>query len=86
IWIYAIPLFPTTGHLPETALRDNGQFTLANLAPGSYRVVACDAAQEIDFHSQEGLAAWSGKGQVVTVDPNGTANVELTVIHGDVAP
>ncbi|MGC2582302.1 MAG: carboxypeptidase-like regulatory domain-containing protein [Acidobacteriaceae bacterium] len=86
IWIYAIPLFPATGHLPETALRDNGQFTLANLAPGSYRVVACDAAQEIDFHSQEGLAAWSGKGQVVTVDPNGTANVELTVIHGDVAP
>ncbi|MGA8528743.1 MAG: carboxypeptidase-like regulatory domain-containing protein [Acidobacteriaceae bacterium] len=83
VWIYAIPLFPTTGHLPETSLRDNGQFALANLAPGSYRVVACDAPQEIDFHSTEGLAAWSGKGQVVTVDPNGAANVELPVIHGD---
>lgn len=85
VWIYAIPLFPTTGHLPETSLRDNGQFTLANLVPGSYRVVACDAAQEIDYHSPEGLAAWSGKGQVVSVDASGTANVELAVIHGDVS-
>jgi hypothetical protein len=85
VWIYAIPLFPTAGQLPEASLQDNGQFSLANLAPGSYRVAACDAPQEVDFHSQEGLAAWSGKGQVVTVDPNGTANVDLTVIHGDVS-
>ena len=83
VWIYAIPLFPTTGSLPEAPLQDNGQFSLGDLAPGQYRVVACDAQQEIDFHTQEGLAAWAGLGQVVTVDPNGTANVELTVIHGD---
>lgn len=82
-WIYAIPLFPTTSHLPEASLQSNGQFTFGDLAPGSYRVVACDMPQQIDFHSQEGLAAWSGKGQVVTVDPGGTANVELTVVHGD---
>jgi len=85
IWIYAIPLFPTTGHMPEAPLRDNGQFSLGDLVPGSYRVVACDTQQAIDFHSQDALAAWSGKGQVVTVDPNGTANVELTVIHGGVS-
>ncbi|MGA7521021.1 MAG: carboxypeptidase-like regulatory domain-containing protein [Acidobacteriaceae bacterium] len=83
VWIYAIPLFPTTGRLPETNVGDNGQFTLENLAPGSYRVVACDASQQIDFHSPDGLAAWSGKGQVVSVEPSGTANVALTVIHGD---
>lgn len=82
VWIYAIPLFPTTGRLPEAPLQGNGEFTLPNLTPGTYRVVACDAQQEIDFHSQDGLAAWSGQGEVVTVDPNGTANVELTVIHG----
>jgi hypothetical protein len=86
VWIYAIPLFPTTGHLQQTSLQNNSQFTLSNLAPGSYRVVACDAPQEIEYHSQEGLAAWSGKGQVVTVAPNGAASVELTVIHGDSAP
>ncbi|HEY1807955.1 MAG TPA: carboxypeptidase-like regulatory domain-containing protein [Acidobacteriaceae bacterium] len=86
IWIYAIPLFPTTSHLREAAFLGNGQFSLPNLAPGSYRVVACDAPQEIDFHSAEGLAAWSGKGQVISLAPNGTANVELTVTHGEPAP
>jgi hypothetical protein len=82
VWIYAIPLFSTTGHLPEARLQDNGQFSFADLAPGSYRVVACDAPQEIDFHTPEGLAAWSGKGQVVTVDANGSASAELTVVPG----
>jgi hypothetical protein len=81
LWIYAIPLFSTTANLPEGSLQSNGQFVIPNLAPGSYRVVACDAPQEIDFHSAAGLAAWAGKGQTVTVDPGGTASVDLDVIH-----
>lgn len=82
-WIYAIPLFPTTGHVPEASLQSNGQFSMENLPPGSYRVIACDAPQEIDFHSQEGLSAWTGKGKVVTVEAGGTANVELSLLHQD---
>jgi hypothetical protein len=62
-------------------MQASGQFTIPNLAPGSYRVVACDAPQEIDFHSTEGLAAWAAKGQTITVDPGGTASVELEVLH-----
>jgi hypothetical protein len=58
-----------------------GQFSFYNLAPGSYRVVACDAQQDIDFHSPEGLAIWAGKGQTVSVDPGGTASVDLDVVH-----
>ncbi len=81
LWIYAIPLFSTSAMLPEASLQSNNQFTISNLAPGSYRVVACDAPQEIDFHSPEGLAVWAGKGQTVTVDPGGTANVDLDVVH-----
>ncbi len=85
IWIYAIPLFSTPAHLPEGSVQSNGQFTIPNLAPGSYRVVACDTRQEIDFHSPEGLAAWAGKGQTVTVDPGGTASVDLDVVHAGAA-
>ena len=81
VWLYAIPLFPTAGNLPEGSMQASGQFTIPNLAPGSYRVVACDAPQEIDFHSTEGLAAWAAKGQTITVDPGGTASVELEVLH-----
>lgn len=81
LWIYAIPLFATSANLPEGSVQSNGQFSIPNLAPGSYRVVACDTQQEIDFHSPEGLAAWTGKGQTVTVDPGGTASVDLDVTH-----
>jgi hypothetical protein len=81
IWVYAIPLFSTPSTVPEGFVEATGQFNIPNLAPGSYRVVACDAQQEIDFHSPEGLAPWAGKGQTVTVDPGGTASVDLDVLH-----
>jgi hypothetical protein len=80
VWIYAIPLFSTTT-LRDVMPNSDGHFSLYAMAPGSYRVVACDAQQDIDFHSAEGLAAWAGKGQTVTVDPGGTASVELDVVH-----
>ncbi len=81
VWIYAIPLFSTAATLPEGSVQAGGQFLIPNLAPGSYRVVACDVPQDIDFHSAEGLAAWAGRGQTVTVDPGGTASVDLDVVH-----
>lgn len=80
VWIYAIPLFPSPGIVPTGFAAPNGQFTIPNLAPGSYRVVACDSQQQIDFRSPESLAAWAGKGQTVTVDPGSSAHVDLTVI------
>lgn len=83
IWVYAIPLFSTTATLPETNLRADGTFALTNLAPGSYRVIACDARQEIDFHTADGLAAWVGKGQTATVTAGGSVQVSLDVIHAE---
>jgi hypothetical protein len=79
-WVYAIPLFPTPSVLPTGFLRPDGQFTIPNVPPGSYRVVACDSPRQIDFRSPEGLAAWSGKGQTVTVDAGSTAHVELSAV------
>ena len=83
IWVYAIPLFSTTATLPETNLRADGTFALTNLAPGSYRVIACDARREIDFHTADGLAAWVGKGQTATVTAGGSVQVSLDVIHAE---
>jgi hypothetical protein len=81
VWVYAIPLFSTASAAHEVMPNPDGQFSFYTMAPGSYRVVACDAPQEIDSHSAEGLAAWAGKGQTITVDPGGTASVELDVVH-----
>ena len=81
IHVYAIPLFGFSGQAPSEGVQSTGQFQMQNLAPGSYRVVACDLEQEIDFRSPEGLAEWAGKGQLVKVEPDGTATVQLDVMH-----
>lgn len=78
VQLCAIPLFPTVTQMPVTMTAPDGSFTFANLAPGSYRVAPCETPQEIDFHSAEGLTAWTGKGQVVTVTAGGTAQVTLS--------
>jgi hypothetical protein len=85
VWIYAIPLFATSGTVPEGAMRPDGTFVIDDLAPGAYRVVACDTPQSIDFHSAEGLAAWSAKGQTVTVVAGGTANATVSILHAETA-
>jgi hypothetical protein len=86
VWIYAIPLFPTPASIPTGFVRPDGQFTISGLAPGSYRVVACDTPQEIDFHTPEGLSTWAGKGETVSVDAGGSAHVELSVISTGTEP
>jgi hypothetical protein len=84
--VYAIPQFPFPGGLPQSSVRQDGTFSFNNLAPGSWRVVACDSPQDIDYHSPEGLAAWTGKGQTATVEAGGTAHVTLDVTHMESAP
>lgn len=86
VWIYAIPLFASAGQVQDLMPNDNGQFSFYRIPPGSYRVVACDTQQDIDFHSPEAMAAWAAKGQTVTVEAGGTANVQLEVIHMETAP
>jgi len=44
-------------------------------------VIAFDAPQEIDFHTSDGLAKFSGMGAATTVEANGTANVQVEVVH-----
>jgi hypothetical protein len=78
-WVYAIPLFPTAASVASGFVQQ-GHFTIGDLAPGSYRVIASDTPQEIDSHSPEGLAAWTGKGQTVTVDAGATASVEISLV------
>jgi hypothetical protein len=86
VFIYAIPLSPTSGPMHGTLPGPDGSFSIPNIAPGSYRVVACDAPQQIEYHTPEGLAVWATKGQTVTVDPSGTAHVTLDVIHVETTP
>jgi hypothetical protein len=81
IYVYAIPLFPFSGSIRMGGGQGPGEISLPGLAPGSYRVVAFDAPQEIDFHTPEGLAKYATLGETATVDAGGSAHVQLDVIR-----
>jgi hypothetical protein len=81
--IYAIPLFATASNVPETMAQASGQFSISNLAPGSYHVIALDQAADINPGDTQELSKYTGKGETVTVEANGTANVQLSVISVD---
>jgi hypothetical protein len=80
-YLYAIPMYASSAPIAQSWAGPSGQFTISNLPPGSYRVLAFDAQQEIDFHTAEGLAKYAGKGQTVTVEAGGTANAQLDSIQ-----
>ncbi len=61
----------------------DGKFTLANVAPGSYRIfgIPAEAVQQmmaaIDVTSSD---AWKGRGASVTVTPGGTSQVDAPLL------
>jgi hypothetical protein len=80
-WVYAIPTSQTVSQIPQGQGAIQKPATIANLAPGNYRVVAYDQFQEIDLGNPQQLAEIAAKGQTVTVAPGGTATVQVELIH-----
>jgi hypothetical protein len=81
-FIYAIPAFSTSSNIAQAFTRGGSQFTIANLAPGSYHVIALSQPAEIDPSDAQSLAPYSGKGQTVSVEAGGSASVQLEILSG----
>ena len=81
-FICAIPLFPTTSQMPMSGVYGgNGQFTMMNVPPGSYRIVASDKPQEIDTDDPQEMARVTARGQTVTVEAGATVNVQMDAVQ-----
>jgi hypothetical protein len=76
-FVYAIPQFPNSSQIPQAFVQNNGKFTFPDLPPGSYRVVAFDALQEIDTSDAQQLSRLTAKGETITVEASATASVQL---------
>ncbi len=81
VYVYAIPLFQSSSPIRMSGGQGSGEVSISGLAPGSYRVVAFDAPQEIDFHTPEALTKYIALGETATVDAGGSAHVQLDIIH-----
>ncbi len=82
-FIYLLPQFDLASVLPESGpLSQTSQ--IANLQPGTYRVIALDRAFDLEYRNPKALEPYAGKGQTVTLEPGGTTNVDLDVVPADV--
>lgn len=80
IFAYAIPQFGSVGRIPQAFRRMDGTYEFHAVAPGTYTVVAFDGRHEIDTDDRDELARIAAQGKTATVEPGGTAEVEVKAI------
>jgi Carboxypeptidase regulatory-like domain len=61
----------------------NGTFTIRDLAPGSYRALAIDQADDLEYRNPEALRDYLTKAQDVTVGPKQESRVDLELVQGE---
>ena len=81
-YLYLIPQFATASVIPQARPLQQTQ-TISGLQPGTYQVFALDRPLNIEYHNPQAREALAGKGQTITIEPNGTAHVDLDIISAD---
>jgi hypothetical protein len=76
---WVVPDFDFTQNLTGTTLRPTSgdSVTVSGLTPGNYHVYVFAGPHSLEYHNREALAAL--KGQAVTLEPEGTAELILEV-------
>ena len=59
----------------------NGTFTIRDLAPGSYRAIAIDQADDLEYANPEALRDYLTKAQDVTLSPKQESRMDLELLH-----
>jgi hypothetical protein len=59
----------------------NGTFDISNLAPGSYRAIAIDRADDLEYTNPEELRDYLTKAQDVTLGPKQESHLDLELVQ-----
>ena len=79
--VYFLPLPESTGQFRQGSVGDDGKFELRQVSPGAYRVLAVDRPLfELEYHNNEALRAYDGKGQVVRLGAGQKEQITLQLI------
>jgi hypothetical protein len=78
-YIYAVALPAPSSPPPSTISRPDGTYTLSNLLPGRYRIVASVYPEEIPYRDPEALKPWLLRGRPLTLYPSTTPTLDLQV-------
>jgi hypothetical protein len=67
--------------LVRVARIENGTFEIGDLAPGSYRAIAIDQADDLEYSNPDALRDYLTKGQDVTLGPKQESRVDLELVQ-----
>jgi hypothetical protein len=83
-FIFCIPIGNNIGGMMQTAGAVNGKFTLQNLAPGQYLVLAYRTFDpHLEYRNEEILRQYESKGTMVTLAPGQKAEITVSKIMED---
>jgi hypothetical protein len=54
---------------------------MGQLAPGTYRVLAVDRADDFEYGNPEVLQKYLGKAREISLGPNQQGKIELELVH-----
>jgi hypothetical protein len=82
-FVYFVPLGGGPGQFHQTMTTPDGSFGLAQLPPGTYRVLAFDRQQDdLAYADTEAMRKLESKGQVIQLDAGQKEHLRLRIIRG----
>ena len=78
-----LPIADSTGQFRQTWISPNGDFNLAQVPPGEYRVIAFDhRPEDLEYDSAEAMQKYQSKGQLLRVVADQKEHLRLTLNSG----
>ncbi len=80
-YVYFVPLSDSPGQFREAPVSSDGKFTVQQLPPGAYRVLAFDhPQQDLEYRDSEAMRAYDNKGPVVRLAAGQKETLRLPMI------
>jgi hypothetical protein len=81
--VYCIPVGSEGGPAREFSSLPDGSFTLQQIAPGDYRILAFDSPVELEYRNPAAIRAYESKGQLVHLTAGHKLQVQLQPIKSE---
>ena len=80
-WIYFVPFPDGAGQFQQLGVLPNENFSLQQIVPGSYRVLAFAHPKEnLPYRDPQAMKAYDTKGQVIHLEAGQKANLQVSII------
>jgi hypothetical protein len=84
VFVFCYPIEREVGRLGQGFAGVDGKFSIQNLPPGRYLVLAFSTPnQNLEYRNQEVLRQYESKGTIVTLEPGQKAEVKVSVLPED---